>query len=88
MISMEEVRLSGCLLIHLLPLFGLLLRISGRLGVGYNTPQSSHCEAFISIQLTSTYWLFRVSIHWCTWLNKNLYDQLCDWISPVSPTAM
>ena len=47
LISMEEVQLSGCLLNHLLPLLGLLLLISGRLGVGYNTPQSSHCDSFV-----------------------------------------
>lgn len=37
---------------------------------GYNLPQSSHCDSFISSQLTNAYWLFSVHVHCCTWLNK------------------
>lgn len=38
------------------------------------THQSSHCDSFISSQLTNVYWLFSVHVLCCPWLNKNLYN--------------
>lgn len=70
----EEVRSSGCLLDHALSLFWLLLRRSGRLGRLQLTTVFPLWLSFISSQLTNVYWLLSVHVHWCIWLNKNLYN--------------